>query len=46
MSINTLMRRRVEIILDKRGDLIVLIVEDDGIGFNAEDKKNRNKALV
>ena len=37
--------RRAEIILDKRGDLIVLIVEDDGAGFNTEDKMNREKGI-
>ena len=36
---------RVEIVLDKRGDLIVLIIEDDGIGFNTEDKENREKGI-
>ncbi len=37
--------RRAEIILDKRGDLIVLIVEDDGAGFDTEDKKNLEKGI-
>ena len=31
--------------LEKRDDLIVLIVEDDGVGFNPKLKKNRNKGL-
>jgi PAS domain S-box-containing protein len=37
--------RRAEVMLDKRNDLIVLIIEDDGIGFNPKHKKNRSKGL-
>jgi signal transduction histidine kinase len=33
------------VILDKRGDSIILIIEDDGIGFNPEHKKTRSKGL-
>ena len=35
----------VDVILDKRDDLIVLIVEDDGEGFNLEDKEKLSKGL-
>ena len=34
-----------EVMLEKRDDLIVLIIEDDGIGFNPKHKKNRSKGL-
>ncbi len=37
--------KRVEVVIEKRGDLIVLIIEDDGKGFNPESKKNRSKGL-
>jgi PAS domain S-box-containing protein len=37
--------KSVEVILEKRADLIVLIVADDGIGFNIKDKKKRSKGL-
>lgn len=37
--------RRAGISLDKRGDLVVLIIEDNGKGFNVESKKNRNKGI-
>jgi PAS domain S-box-containing protein len=36
---------RAGVILDKRGDSIVLIVEDDGVGFNPENKKTHSKGL-
>jgi PAS domain S-box-containing protein len=36
---------RAGVILDKRGDAIVLIVEDDGVGFNPKNKKTRAKGL-
>jgi PAS domain S-box-containing protein len=36
---------RVGMMLDKRDDLIVLIIEDDGIGFNPKNKKTRSKGL-
>lgn len=31
--------------MDRRDDLIVLIVEDDGKGFNTEDKEKLSKGL-
>lgn len=34
-----------EILLEKRGNTIILIIEDDGAGFNVEDKDNRNKGI-
>ena len=37
--------KSVEVVLERRNDLIVLIVGDDGIGFNIKDKKNRSKGL-
>jgi two-component system sensor histidine kinase UhpB len=35
----------VEVVLEKRDDLIVLIIQDDGVGFNFKNKKNRSKGL-
>ncbi len=37
--------KQVAVVLDKRGDSIVLIIEDDGIGFKPENKRNRSKGL-
>ena len=37
--------KQVEVVLDKRDDVIVLIIEDDGIGFEIEDKLNRSKGI-
>ena len=37
--------RRAEISFDRRGDLIVLIIEDDGIGFDPPEKFNRKKGI-
>ena len=37
--------KRVEVVLERRDDLIVLIVGDDGIGFNIKDEKNRSKGI-
>ncbi len=38
--------KRVEVILDKRdGDLFVLIIQDDGKGFDPADKMNRDKGI-
>jgi two-component system sensor histidine kinase UhpB len=37
--------KSVVVILEKRDDLIVLIIEDDGIGFNLKDKMKRHKGL-
>ncbi|HEY0430000.1 MAG TPA: PAS domain S-box protein [Pyrinomonadaceae bacterium] len=35
----------VSVLLEKRGDSVTLIVEDDGIGFNPKDKRNRSKGI-
>lgn len=35
----------VEVMLEKRGELIVLIIRDDGKGFNVKDKKIRSKGI-
>jgi two-component system CheB/CheR fusion protein len=37
--------KSISVMLEKRDDLIVLVVEDDGKGFNPKDKKNRSKGL-
>ena len=37
--------KSVEVVLEKRDNLIVLLVEDDGAGFNVKNKKNRLKGL-
>ena len=37
--------KQVEVALEKRDGLIVLIVEDDGRGFNKKDKVNREKGI-
>jgi PAS domain S-box-containing protein len=37
--------KKVSVVLDKRDDSIVLIIEDDGVGFNPESKKIRSKGL-
>jgi two-component system sensor histidine kinase NreB len=37
--------QRAGVMLNIRSDSIVLIVEDDGIGFSSENKKIRNKGL-
>jgi signal transduction histidine kinase len=37
--------KRVSVVLEKRDDLIVLIIEDDGVGFNPKLKKNRSRGL-
>lgn len=37
--------KSVEVVLERRNDLIVLIVGDDGIGFNIKNKKNRSKGI-
>lgn len=31
--------------MDKRGDSVVLIIEDDGTGFNPQNKKTRSKGI-
>jgi signal transduction histidine kinase len=35
----------VSVILERRGDKISLIIEDDGAGFNPQDKRNRSKGI-
>lgn len=35
----------VSVMLEERDDLIVLIIEDDGIGFNLKSRKNQKKGL-
>lgn len=37
--------KHVSVLLEKRKDTILLIVEDDGIGFNPKDKRNRSKGM-
>jgi PAS domain S-box-containing protein len=37
--------KSVEVSLDKRDDLIIFIVADDGAGFNPKDKKKRGKGM-
>ena len=37
--------KNVSVLLEKRDDTVSLIVEDDGIGFNPKDKKNRTKGM-
>ncbi|HEY8560145.1 MAG TPA: PAS domain S-box protein [Pyrinomonadaceae bacterium] len=37
--------KSVEVMLEKRDDLIVMLIEDDGVGFNAGNKKNSLKGL-
>jgi PAS domain S-box-containing protein len=37
--------QRVGVILDTRDESIILIIEDDGIGFNLENEKTRSKGL-
>lgn len=37
--------RRVDVMLEKRGEMVVLIIEDNGIGFDADDKLTRSKGL-
>jgi PAS domain S-box-containing protein len=34
-----------EVSIEKRGDLIVLIIQDNGRGFNPKDKMNRDKGI-
>jgi PAS domain S-box-containing protein len=35
----------VEVMLEKRGEVIILLISDDGAGFNPKDKKSRLKGL-
>jgi two-component system CheB/CheR fusion protein len=37
--------KSANVLLEKRGSLIVLIIEDDGKGFEIENKKNKDKGL-
>ena len=37
--------KSVVVILEKRDDLIILIIEDDGIGFNLKNKMKRHKGM-
>ena len=37
--------KQVVVVLDRRGDLIVLIIEDDGKGFDKKGKLNREKGI-
>ena len=37
--------KRVEVSFERREDLIILIIEDDGDGFDTEDKFNRKKGI-
>jgi signal transduction histidine kinase len=37
--------KRAEVLLEKRGSMIVLIIEDDGQGFDVRRKANRRKGL-
>ncbi len=37
--------KHVDVLLEKRDGSVILIIEDDGKGFNVKDKKNRSKGL-
>jgi len=37
--------KAANVMLERRGSLIILIVEDDGKGFDVEDKQNRKKGI-
>ncbi|HEX8249921.1 MAG TPA: PAS domain-containing sensor histidine kinase, partial [Pyrinomonadaceae bacterium] len=37
--------KHVSVLLEKRQDTILLIIEDDGVGFNPKDKRNRSKGM-
>jgi two-component system sensor histidine kinase NreB len=37
--------KSVEVVFERRDDSIVLIVGDDGKGFNVKDKKKRSKGI-
>jgi signal transduction histidine kinase len=37
--------KKASVILDKREEMIVLIIEDDGISFKTESKKTKSKGL-
>lgn len=36
---------KVEVIFEKRADELLLVIEDNGIGFDVEDKDNRQKGI-
>jgi two-component system, chemotaxis family, CheB/CheR fusion protein len=37
--------KKVNVIIEKRGDWIILIVEDDGVGFNVVNKSKHRKGI-
>ena len=37
--------KNVSVLLEKRKDTVSLIIEDDGVGFNPKDKRNRTKGI-
>jgi signal transduction histidine kinase len=37
--------KNVSVLLEKRKNTILLIIEDDGIGFNPKNKQNRTKGI-
>jgi two-component system CheB/CheR fusion protein len=37
--------KTVSVVLEKHGDDVLLIIEDDGVGFNPKDKRNRTKGV-
>jgi two-component system CheB/CheR fusion protein len=37
--------KKASVLLEKRGDAVVLIIEDDGKGFNVKSKANRAKGI-
>jgi two-component system, chemotaxis family, CheB/CheR fusion protein len=37
--------KNVSVLLEKRKDTVLLIIEDDGVGFNVNDKNNRTKGM-
>ena len=37
--------KTVSVLLEKRGGNVSLIIEDDGVGFNPADKRNRTKGI-
>lgn len=36
---------KVEVIFEKRGDELLLVIEDNGVGFDVENKDNRQKGI-
>ncbi|MDQ3800493.1 MAG: PAS domain S-box protein, partial [Acidobacteriota bacterium] len=37
--------KNVSVLLERRDDTVLLIVEDDGVGFNPKNKRNRTKGM-